>query len=89
MKHTVRIFEVDAAGKTDTSPKEHENIQIEASSIALAREKARRALVDAGWQVRALSHAVDGGLVAYVVKPDEKPRRRRPRTRRESDYARR
>ena len=89
MKHTIRIFEVDRAGQTDPPPEEHESLQVEASTISHAREKAQHALVDAGWQVRAISHAVDGGLVAYVVKPDEKPRRRRPRSRRESELVRR
>lgn len=89
MKHTVRIFEVDRAGQTDPPPEEHESLQVEASTMSLAREEARHALTEAGWQVRAVSHAVGGDLVAYVVKLDEQPRRRRPRAKRESGLVRR
>lgn len=89
MKHMVRIFEVSRAGQTDPPPQEHESLQVEAATTSLAREKARHVLAEAGWQVRAISHAVGGGLVAYVVKPDEQPRKRRSRGRRESELARR
>jgi len=87
MKHKVRIFEVDRAGQPDSTPQEHEPIEVEARAVALARDETRRALVDAGWQVRAVSHAVDGGLVAYVVKP-EKPAGRKRQSRRQGRRAR-
>jgi hypothetical protein len=97
MKHTIRIFEVDKAGQTDSPPQEQESLQVESSTLALAREEARGILTDAGWQVRAISHAVDGGLVAYVVKPEQPRRQRiqypapsqRHRQRRESEFTRR
>jgi hypothetical protein len=88
MKHKVRIFEVDRTGKPDSPPQEKEPLEVEAGTLASAREQANRVLVDAGWQVRAISHAVDGGLVAYVMKPEEKPRQRRHRARRESELLR-
>jgi hypothetical protein len=89
MKHKVRIFEIDRAGKTDNPPQEREPLEVEAGSNASAREAAQRVLADAGWQARAISHAVDGGLIAYVIKPEQKPRQRRQRKRRESELTRR
>ena len=86
MKHTVRIFEVSKAGQTDPPPQEHESLQLEAANTSLARDKARHELIEAGWQIRAISHAVDGGLLAYVVKP-EKPARRRRSSHREGRRA--
>jgi len=88
MKHKVRIFEIDQTGKPDNPPNEQDPMEVEAGTLATAREMAHRILVDAGWQVRAVSHAVNGGLVAYVVKPEEKPRQRRHRPKRESELLR-
>ena len=79
MKYEVSLFEVTADRKSADFV---EKFSIEATTIGQARELARDAVIKKGYAIRALSHAADGGLIAYVIKDKPEVTRRHIRPRR-------
>ena len=83
MDHQVRLFQLGKASKPGEAPTPIEGFAVTADTLDEARRAALLRLTAERREVRAISFAEDGGLVAVVHPPEEITKNERaPRSRR-------
>ena len=83
MNHQVRLFQLPKVAKPDDAPLPIEGFAVTADTLDEARRAALWRLAAERREVRAISFAEDGGLVAVVHPPEEITKNERaPRSRR-------
>lgn len=83
MEHQVRLFQLPKGAKPSDAPTPIDGFAVTAETLEEARRLALRRLASDRREVRAISFAEEGGLVAVVHPPEEITKSERaPRSRR-------